>query len=401
MLPPTLPNGIVAAAYNQVITGSGGTAPYAFGVSSGVLPAGTTLSAAGVLAGTPTAAATSIATIRGTDANGCFAEVVYTIVIAPAVPPPPVCPVITLLPPTLPNGIVAVAYNQAITGSGGTAPYTFGVTSGVLPTGLTLTGTGVLSGTPTTAATSTVTIRGTDANGCFAEVVLTIVIAPAVPPPPVCPVITLSPPTLPNGIVGVGYSQTITGNGGTAPYTFGVTSGALPAGLTLTSAGVLSGTPTTVGTTSVTIRGTDANGCFAEVVYTMIELPAEVPPCLVPIAFAPATFGPITAGVFFSQAFIGSLGTPAYVFTVVSGALPTGMTLSPAGVLSGTPTSAGDYTFTIGATDALLCVFERSYTATVIVAVPTLPQVFMVLLAVGLIGLGYVRLRRNSTLRHV
>ena len=77
-----------------------------------------TLTAAGVLSGTPTAAATSIATIRGTDANGCFAEVVYTIVIAPAVPPPPVCPVITLVPPTLPNGIVAVAYSQAITGSG-------------------------------------------------------------------------------------------------------------------------------------------------------------------------------------------------------------------------------------------------------------------------------------------
>ena len=89
------------------------------------------------------------------------------------------------------------------------------------------------------------------------------------PPPPVCPTITLAPATLPTGTVGVAYSQTITGSGGTAPYSFGVTAGAPPAGLTLTPAGVLAGTPTTAGTSSVTIRGTDANGCFAALSYTL------------------------------------------------------------------------------------------------------------------------------------
>ena len=86
----------------------------------------------------------------------------------------------------------------------------------------------------------------------------------------VCPVITLTPATLPNGSIGVAYNQTITGSGGTGPYVFTVTSGTLPAGLTLTAAGVLAGTPTTNGTSNVTIRGTDANGCFASVSYAIV-----------------------------------------------------------------------------------------------------------------------------------
>src|SRR6202030_3128345 len=141
------------------------------------------------------------------------------------------------------------------------SPYSFGVTAGALPAGLALTSAGVLAGTPTTAATSPFTIRGTDANACFASVAFTVVIAAAPPPPPVCPTITLAPTTLSGGTVGVAFSQTIVGSGGALPYSFGVTAGALPAGLALTSAGVLAGTPTVTGTSPVTIRGTDANAC--------------------------------------------------------------------------------------------------------------------------------------------
>jgi hypothetical protein len=87
--------------------------------------------------------------------------------------------------------------------------------------------------------------------------------------PPICPPIALSPATLPGGTLGVAYSQTITGTGGAAPFTFAVTAGTLPAGLTLTAAGVLSGTPTTSGTSTFTIRGSDATGCFQEASYTV------------------------------------------------------------------------------------------------------------------------------------
>jgi hypothetical protein len=184
--------------------------------------------------------------------------------------------VITLTPATLPNGKVAVAYSQTIVGNGGTAPYTFDVTTGALPAGLTLTTSGTLAGTATTAGPFTFTIRGTDANGCFASVSYAIVIAAATPVPPNCPAITLAPPTLPDGTVGAAYTQTIVASGGTAPYNFGVTTGVLPTGLTLTAAGVLSGTPTTLGQSNVTMRGTDTLGCFAELPYT-ISIPTDVP----------------------------------------------------------------------------------------------------------------------------
>lgn len=93
----------------------------------------------------------------------------------------PACPVIALAPSTAPNGTLTVAYSSTIAGSGGTAPYTFTLVAGTLPAGLTLSTAGVLSGTPTTAGSSTFTLRGTDANGCFAEMASTVLITTAVP----------------------------------------------------------------------------------------------------------------------------------------------------------------------------------------------------------------------------
>ncbi|HEY6553315.1 MAG TPA: ice-binding family protein, partial [Vicinamibacteria bacterium] len=94
---------------------------------------------------------------------------------------------------------------------------------------------------------------------------------------PVCPTVVLSPATLPAGTVGTAYSQTVVGSGGTAPYVFTLVSGTLPLGLTLTPAGLSSGTPTTPGPATFTIRGTDANGCFAQITYTVVIAPAACP----------------------------------------------------------------------------------------------------------------------------
>jgi hypothetical protein len=399
LAPLTLPNGTVGVAYAQTITGSGGTAPYTFTVSAGTLPAGLTLTSAGVLAGTPTTVGSSSVTIRGADVNNCAATIVATIVIAAAPVTPPGCPVLTLAPSPLPGGTVGVAYSQVITGNGGTAPYTFGVTAGALPAGLTLTAAGLLAGTPTTAGSVTFTIRGTDALGCFVEVISTVVIAAAPVTPPGCPVITIAPPTLPGGTVGVAYSQAITGSGGTAPYTFGVTVGTLPAGLTLTAAGLLAGTPTTPGTVTFTIRGTDALGCFADVVRTVVVVAAPVTPPVCPVVtLSPATIGNGLVGQAWSQTLTASGGTAPYTFGLVSGALPTGVTLTTVGglgLLSGTSTTNGSYAFTIRATDSLGCLAERAYVVAITTAVPTMPEMFLALLAVLLATVGYVHLRRQ------
>ena len=98
----------------------------------------------------------------------------------------------------------------------------------------------------------------------------------------------------------------------------------------------------------------------------------------------------------YSQQITASGGTGPYVFTVSSGTLPAGLTLSSSGLLSGTPTTLGSSTVTIQATDGLGCPAVIVYTIAIVASVPTLPQAFFALLALGLIGAGYFRLRRRA-----
>lgn len=184
-------------------------------------------------------------------------------ICAPAI----VCGVITVNPASLPNGVVGTAYNQTVSGSGGTGAYTYGLT-GTLPTGLVLNpNTGAITGNPTTVGTFNFTITATDGNGCPGSRPYTVDIAAAG-----CPIITLSPNTLPVGFVGTPYSATITGSGGSAPYgNFTVTGGALPNGLTLSSTGTITGIPTATGFFSFTVRALDssAGACPGSRLYSI------------------------------------------------------------------------------------------------------------------------------------
>jgi hypothetical protein len=209
-----------------------------------------------------------------------------------------------------------------------------------------------------------------------------------------CPVITLGPPLLANGTVGTAYSQTITASGGTAPYTFAVVSGTLPAGVVMSTAGVLSGTPTTAGTSPFIVRATDANSCTADL-PTAIAISPDTCPV---ITLAPATIPNGFVGTPFSQTLTASGGTAPYTFAMISGALPTGVALTSVstsiGLLSGTPTTNGSYAFTLRVTDSLGCLLERSSVVVITTAVPTMPQMFLMLLAVLLTTIGYVHLRK-------
>lgn len=258
--PATLPNGTIGAAYNQAITATGGTAPYTFAVVSGSLPPGLALAPGGALTGTPTTAGSFTFTVRATDAAACFGSRIYTIVINAAG-----CPTITVAPTTIPAATAGVPYGPVnITASGGVAPYTFSVTAGALPPGLTLSPAGVISGTPTQSGSFTVTITATDSSvpACRGSRIYTALVN--------CPVIGVQPDTVPNANLGVPYSQAFTGTGGSGMYTFTRISGTLPPGLTLTAAGTLSGTPTTVGTFNFTIQATDGAGCPGSRPYSIV-----------------------------------------------------------------------------------------------------------------------------------
>jgi hypothetical protein len=179
------------------------------------------------------------------------------------------CPVTAISTTSFANGTVGIAYSDTMAPSGGTAPYSYTVVAGSLPPGLTFCPGDMLCGTPTTAGSFGFTIRVTDAAGCFSDFPFcTLEINPVT-----CPsgtVITLSPATLPPGAIGVPYVQAITGIGGTPPYTFSVTSGTLPPGLSLGPlTGVISGIPTANGVFEFTITATDVNGCRGSRCYSI------------------------------------------------------------------------------------------------------------------------------------
>ena len=253
----SLPGGSVGTAYNQTLSASGGTTPYAWSITGGSLPAGLSLSAeTGAITGTPTTgngAGTSV-TFRATDAYGCIAANTLNL---------RVCPVLTLSPTTLPTATTATAYNQTVTTVGGVSPYSYTVSSGSLPAGLSLnTNTGAITGTPTGTAASSFIIRSTDANGCTGTRAYSLT--------PVCAAIAISTASLPVGYLGSSYSSTLSAGPGTAPFTWSLFSGSLPNGLTLSASGVISGTPTALGSSSFTVRVVDASGCAATRALTLL-----------------------------------------------------------------------------------------------------------------------------------
>lgn len=153
---------------------------------------------------------------------------------------------------TLPGGMVNLAYTTTIAATGGLAPYSFSVSAGSLPAGLILTAsTGVLSGTPTTAGSSTFTIQAADSETPAVTTTQSFTVL-------IVPTLAITTASLPAANIGVSYSSTIVATGGVSPYTFAVTTGSLPAGLTLSSTGTLSGTPTAAGTFTFTITVTDS-----------------------------------------------------------------------------------------------------------------------------------------------
>ncbi|MEO8011094.1 MAG: IPTL-CTERM sorting domain-containing protein, partial [Dokdonella sp.] len=117
---------------------------------------------------------------------------------------------------------------------------------------------------PTTTGTSSFTVTAVDSAGCEASRNYTIVVAPQG-----CPLITLSPTTLPAALIGVPFTQSLLASGGTPPYTFAVTAGATPPGVPLSPQGVLAGTPTTLGNFNFTVTAADAASCPASQPYSL------------------------------------------------------------------------------------------------------------------------------------
>lgn len=355
--PATLPGATAGTAYSQTLSASGGVAAYGFSLSAGSLPAGLTLAAGGALSGTPTEAGSFNFTVTATDANSQTGSRAYTLVVG--------APTLTMTPPpgTL-NAPYGVPFSQTFVVSGSPGPYNR-VMIGSLPTGLTISGY-TISGTPTQLGSFNISIMMVDSGltgtGAPFSITQNYTIEVA------APTVVVNPATLPNPTPGVAYSQTLTASGGIAPYSFALSSGSLPAGLTLGSGGALTGTATEVGSFNFTVAATDSFSQAGSRAYTLV---VGAPTLTV----SPAA-GTLTApyGSAYTQSFTTS-GSPGPHTYVLTGALPTGLNFSGS-TLSGTPTAPGSYPVTVTSTDSVLTgvgsPFAVAQNYVVEVAVPTI-----------------------------
>ncbi len=277
---------------------------------------------------------------------------------------------ITTQPP-LPPGDTDVPYaGVTFAATGGSGTYVdWDVSNGTLPNGLSLAaGTGVLSGTPTVANTFNFTVQVTDSAGAEATAAYAITVALS---PPLM-ITTASP--LAAGTVGVAYGPlNFAASGGNgAAGNWQIQSGDLPAGLSLSTAGVLSGTPTQVGTYEFNVRTTDQQPTTVVKAFSLTIAPAPVPLAISTVSPLPDATATVT---YATQTFAATGGSGIYTaWAVTAGSLPDGLSLGATnGQLSGKPTTAGAYNFSVRVTDSSAATATKAFALNVNAAPPPPP----------------------------
>jgi CSLREA domain-containing protein len=418
--PASLPNAAVNMAYGPVITASPVGGNYSFAVTDGALPTGLTLNSNGSFSGTPTQAGTFNFRITGTAASGCSGFRDYQLLVT--------CPTITLAP--LPQAIAGVLFNTVLSASPAGGSYQF--SSADKPAWLTLAANGNVSGTPPTAGAFTFNVNVSGFGTCQQSFTVTLTVGcPALTLAPlpqaaagvlfnvalnaspvggnyqfssanlpawlmlatngnlsgtppatgtfnfnvnvsgfgscaqtlavtlqvICPALSLTPATLPNGVQGTAYHQTLAVPSVGGNYSYAVTTGVLPPGLTLASTGLLSGTPTASGNYAFSVTATGWGGCTKTQSYNLL-----ITGTCSTITLNPTSLSPGALGTAYTQTLSAAGGVAPYNYSVLTGALPAGLTLNAnTGELSGVPTTTGTFIFTVRATAQGGCTGQRLY----------------------------------------
>lgn len=349
-----LPAGLVGQAYGPVtLTAAGGVAPLTWSVGPG-LPPGLSLVSSGSISGTPTSPGAFSFTVQATDSAQATSTANFTLTVSS----PPLG--ITTIAPLF-AGTVGQPYAQTFTAAGGQPPYNWTV-SGTLPPGLTLnSSTGAVSGTPTAAGTSNFTIQVADSASATAQKSFSITINP--------PGLTLTVvSSLPSAKVGVNYSQKlpVSASGGTPPYSWTLSAGSVP-GLSFDPVGVaLNGAPTTAGTYNLTVQVKDAAGLSATASLTLTVSAASL--TITTAASLPGA----NLNAPYMQTLAASGGIPPYTWSATG--LPSGLTLgASSGILSGTPSAAGNFAIAITVQDSALSSYSNRFTLNV--AFPPAPTI--------------------------
>jgi hypothetical protein len=326
----SLPNGSAGTAYAIQVQAIGGTAPYVWS-AAGTLPPGLSVSLDGVFNGTPILAGVYSFNIRVTDSSNLpqTSARTFTLKIAPSI-----------TTTSLPNGAEGLLYPpQKLTATPGLTSFTW-YAVGSLPNGLSLSSDGTISGTPTASGKFDVEFDITD-NGnppLTASKVLTITIQPRLK------ITTAS--SLPLGVVGAFYLQSLLASGPSSPVTWTVVANIPPPGLGLSTTGSLAGSPTVAGTFDFTIQATA--GDPVQTVTQNFRIVVNGALTITTLATLPSA----TVGTSYTVPLAATGGVPSYTWSLLGGGMPPGLSLSSSGVISGVPMSPGQFVFVAQVSDS-------------------------------------------------
>jgi subtilisin family serine protease len=271
-----LRGGLVNEPYALTLTPQAGTAPYEFTISNGDLPPGIDLSPQGELSGIPTQTGRYTFTLSVKDSLGVVGGKTFTLVIATEAP--------HIQTEILPEGSTGAPYTATLSATAGVSPYSWSLASGTLPPGVTINALGTLSGVCFIEGTYVFNVSVADANQLMMEKELRLTITPSP--------ITLSAATdLPYGVKGADYHYQLTAEGGTEPYAWILGSGTLPAGISLSTAGMISGKTTKAGTYTFRAQVEDEENIITSKIFTLVIRSVYQPPVLYALNLGTTTVG--------------------------------------------------------------------------------------------------------------